>query len=67
MGAGRPAPAPLDLEWVRRLAPEAAVTIAIGTCATWGGIPGALGNPTGAMSMQDFLGKDYRSARSACR
>ncbi len=49
-------------EWVRRLAPRAAVTIAIGTCATWGGIPASLGNPTGAMSMMDFLGKDYRSA-----
>jgi hydrogenase small subunit len=49
-------------EWVRRLAPQAAVTIAIGTCATWGGIPASLGNPTGAMSMMDFLGKDYRSS-----
>ncbi len=49
-------------EWVRRLAPGAAVTIAIGTCATWGGIPASLGNPTGAMSMMDFLGKDYRSS-----
>lgn len=49
-------------EWVRRLAPRAAVVIAIGTCATWGGIPASLGNPTGAMSLMDFLGKDYRSA-----
>src|SRR5919202_1425794 len=49
-------------EWVRRLAPGAAAVIAIGTCATWGGIPASYGNPTGAMSMMDFLGKDYRSA-----
>jgi hydrogenase small subunit len=35
--------------------------IAIGTCATWGGIPASAGNPTGAMSLMDFLGKDYRS------
>src|SRR5919201_216414 len=49
-------------EWVRRLAPGAAAVIAIGTCATWGGIPAAWGNPTGAMSVMDFLGKDYRSA-----
>lgn len=49
-------------EWVRRLAPGAAAVIAIGTCATWGGIPAADGNPTGAMSVMDFLGKDYRSA-----
>ncbi|MBA3671361.1 MAG: hydrogenase expression protein HypE, partial [Gemmatimonadaceae bacterium] len=49
-------------EWLSRLAPGAAATIAIGTCATWGGIPSAAGNPTGAMSVMDFLGKDYRSA-----
>jgi hydrogenase small subunit len=49
-------------EWVRRLAPGAAAVIAIGTCATWGGIPSAEGNPTGAMSVMDFLGKDFRSA-----
>ncbi|MBW3664713.1 MAG: hydrogenase expression protein HypE [Actinobacteria bacterium] len=49
-------------EWLARLAPGAAAAIAIGTCATWGGIPSADGNPTGAMSLMDFLGKDYRSA-----
>jgi hydrogenase small subunit len=49
-------------EWIARLAPGAAAAIAIGTCATWGGIPAAEGNVTGAMSLMDFLGKDYRSA-----
>jgi len=49
-------------EWVARLAPNAAASVAIGTCATWGGIPAAEGNPTGAMSLMDFLGKNYRSA-----
>jgi hydrogenase small subunit len=49
-------------EWLARLAPGAAAAIAIGTCATWGGIPSAEGNPTGAMSLMDFLGGDYRSA-----
>jgi hydrogenase small subunit len=49
-------------EWVARLAPGAAAAIAIGTCATWGGVPAAHGNPTGSMSLMDFLGKDYRSA-----
>ncbi|HEX2028005.1 MAG TPA: hypothetical protein VHF25_08410 [Nitriliruptorales bacterium] len=49
-------------EWMARLAPNAAASIAIGTCATWGGIPSAEGNPTGAMSLMDFLGRDYRSA-----
>jgi hydrogenase small subunit len=49
-------------EWIARLAPNAAASLAIGTCATWGGVPAAEGNPTGAMSMMDFLGKDYRSS-----
>ena len=49
-------------EWAKRLAPGAAATIAIGTCATWGGIPAAFGNVTGSMSLTDFLGADYRSA-----
>lgn len=49
-------------EWLQRLAPGAAAVIAIGTCATWGGIPAAAGNPTGAMSVMDFLGEDFRSA-----
>lgn len=48
-------------EWIARLAPGAAAALAIGTCATWGGVPSAEGNPTGAMSLMDFLGKDYRS------
>ena len=39
-----------------------AATIAIGTCATWGGIPSAEGNPTGSMSVMDLLGASYRSA-----
>ena len=49
-------------EWVARLAPGALAAIAIGTCATWGGVPAALGSPTGAMGLMDFLGKEYRSA-----
>ena len=49
-------------EWMKRMAPGAAAVIAIGTCATWGGIPAAAGNPTGSMSIMDFLGRDYRSA-----
>src|SRR5262245_25862396 len=42
---GEPQPVP-TATWLRRLAPGAAATIAIGTCATWGGIPSAEGNPT---------------------
>jgi hydrogenase small subunit len=49
-------------EWLWRLAPGAAAYVAMGTCASWGGIPAAAGNITGSMSLTDFLGKDYRSA-----
>lgn len=49
-------------DWLKLLAPGAAAMIAIGTCATWGGIPAAAGNITGSMSLMDFLGKDYVSA-----
>jgi hydrogenase small subunit len=48
--------------WLKRLAPGAAAVLAIGTCATWGGIPAAYGNPTGAMSVMDFLGQEYLSS-----
>jgi hydrogenase small subunit len=48
-------------DWLKRLAPGAAACIAIGTCATWGGIPAAAGNITGSMSLMDFLGPSYRS------
>jgi len=58
-GSSQPIP---TATWLKRLAPGAAAVIAIGTCATWGGIPAAVGNPTGSMSIMDFLGKDYRSA-----
>lgn len=50
-----------SLEWLDRMAPGAAAVLAIGTCATWGGIPAAHGNPTNAMGVMDHLGKDYRS------
>ena len=49
-------------DWLRLMAPGAAACVAIGTCATWGGIPAAAGNVTGSMSLMDFLGKDYKSA-----
>ncbi len=49
-------------EWLRRMAPNAAAVIAVGTCATWGGVPAALGNVTNSMGVMDFLGKDYRSS-----
>jgi hydrogenase small subunit len=60
-GFDDPQPVP-TAEWVRRMAPGAAAVMAIGTCATWGGIPSAEGNPTAAMGLMDYLGKDFRSA-----
>jgi hydrogenase small subunit len=34
-------------EWIDRLAPKALVVLAVGTCATYGGIHAMAGNPTG--------------------
>lgn len=47
--------------WLERLAPRAEAVVAIGSCATWGGVPAAAGNVTGAMGLEDFLGRDFRS------
>ena len=33
-------------EWIDRLAPKAAGVVAVGTCATYGGIPAMKNNPT---------------------
>ncbi len=49
-------------EWLERLAPGAAAVIAVGTCAAWGGIPAATGNPTGARGLTEHLGDGFRSA-----
>jgi len=43
-------------EWIDRLAPKAAALVAIGPCATYGGIHAMSGNPTGAMGLADYLG-----------
>ena len=53
-------PIPAD-EWIARLAPAAAAVMAIGTCATWGGVPAAAGSVTGAMGLGARLGRDFRS------
>ncbi len=58
---GDPQPIPSS-SWVSRMSKHAAAVIAVGTCATWGGVPAAAGNPTDAVGAMDFLGKDYRSA-----
>lgn len=61
-GLGERAGQPITAEeWVGRLAPAAAAVMAIGTCATWGGIPAAAGSVTGAMGLGALLGLDFRS------
>ena len=49
-------------DWLDRLAPKAAAVVAIGTCATYGGIPAMKNNPTGAMGVADHLGWNWKSA-----
>ena len=48
-------------EWLDRLAPKAAAVVAVGTCATYGGIPAMKNNPTGAMGVPDYLGWNWKS------
>lgn len=48
--------------WIDKLAPKAWAVIAVGTCATYGGIHAMAGNPTGCMGLADYLGWDFRSA-----
>ncbi|MAX82148.1 MAG: hydrogenase [Crocinitomicaceae bacterium] len=56
------------MDWVRELASVAEFTVAIGDCATWGGIPAVAPNPSESTGMQflrkdkgGFLGADYVS------
>ncbi|MDX6593978.1 MAG: hydrogenase small subunit [Gaiellales bacterium] len=49
-------------EWIDMLAPGAWAVVAVGTCATYGGIHAMAGNPTGAMGLADYLGWTFRSA-----
>src|SRR6476659_8290494 len=48
-------------EWIDRLAPHAWAVIAVGTCATYGGIHAMEGNPTGCMGLPDYLGWKWKS------
>ena len=45
------------LELLKECAADAAAVIAIGSCASWGGMPSTGPNPTGASSVSDVLGK----------
>lgn len=48
-------------EWLDKLAPKATAVVAVGTCATYGGIHAMAGNPTGAMGVPDYLGWTWKS------
>lgn len=56
--SGQPIP---TCQWIDRLAPKAWALMAVGTCATYGGIHAMQGNPTGAMGLPDYLGWDWVS------
>jgi hydrogenase small subunit len=51
----------LTTTWIDRLAPNAWAVMAVGTCATYGGIHAMQGNPTGCMGLADYLGWNWRS------
>ena len=53
-------PIPIS-NWVERLAPKAEAVLAMGSCATWGGLPAAEGSPLRVRGLGEFLGHDYRS------
>ena len=40
---------------LKRVAENSAAVVAVGTCATFGGIPAAAPNPTGAVGVQDII------------
>jgi hydrogenase small subunit len=44
------------LDAVKNLAPRALAVLGIGTCASFGGIPGSRPNPTGVMSVSEITG-----------
>ncbi len=49
------------IELVRECAKDAAAVIAIGSCASWGGMPSTFPNPTGATPIAKILGKPVLS------
>lgn len=45
------------IDMLKECAADAAAVIAIGSCASWGGMPSTFPNPTGSTSVQDILQK----------
>jgi hydrogenase small subunit len=61
-GANRETGQPIPTcDWIDRLAAHAWAVVAVGTCATYGGIHAMAGNPTGCMGLPDYLGWDWKS------
>src|SRR5206468_5875456 len=61
-GANRETGQPIPTcDWIDRLAPHAWAIVAVGTCATYGGIHAMAGNPTGCMGLPDYLGWHWKS------
>lgn len=64
MFAGRPMK-----DWVDEIAPKAGIVVAIGDCATWGGLPAVPPNPSDSRGLQfdrggikgGYLGADFTS------
>ncbi len=52
------------LDWVKALAPQAAAVMALGSCATWGGIPASLsalgGGAVPVKTVSEVVGRDYK-------
>ncbi len=55
-------------DWVKDLSAVAGFVVAIGDCATWGGIPATPPNPSDSTGLQflkraagGFLGKEFKS------
>ncbi|MCK4711048.1 MAG: hydrogenase small subunit, partial [Gammaproteobacteria bacterium] len=44
-----------NLDMLQQVAKDAAAIVAVGTCATFGGLPKASPNPTGAVSVSDII------------
>lgn len=55
---GRPA---TTASWVRSLAPQAEAVLALGSCASFGGVPAAAGGVGAVQGLEEFLGHDFRS------
>ncbi len=47
--------------WIDALADKTAVAVAVGACATYGGVPHGKPNPTGAHGLLEHLGENWKS------